>query len=144
MKHYWEVDIRLSKADLGRPWRRYFKVTKVQIERGVSLVTDGRRAHACHRTTISLDALNLQKDLFGAMSRPSQQQIGFLLSSWPYRKLLQAYVVQSPQNWTSKQSVSNTIHGFLRRRRMRRGLAFIRYSACLLSVRCRDEMIVGP
>jgi hypothetical protein len=38
-----------------------------------------RTVQAYHRTPIYFDELGLQEDCFDAMSRPSQQQLGFLL-----------------------------------------------------------------
>ena len=82
MKHYWEVDIGLSesakKFDLGWPWTGHFKVTKMKIAYGVSSVKDGSKL-AIGRILCSFDDLDRGKDWFGGMSRPSQQQLGFLL-----------------------------------------------------------------
>ena len=59
--------------------RGHFKVTNVKIVCSISLVRDRSMLAIGH--LISFDDLNLQENSFGVMSRPSHQQLGFVVSS---------------------------------------------------------------
>ena len=54
----------------------HFKATKVKIACGVSSVRDG--SNRAIGRLFSFDYLDRDEDLFGAMSRPSQQKLDFL------------------------------------------------------------------
>ena len=86
MKLVWQVDIRFSefahKFYIGWPWQDYFKATKVKIACGVSSVTVRDGSKLALGRLCSFDDLDLQKDWFGAMNRPSQQQLGLGKGVW--------------------------------------------------------------
>jgi hypothetical protein len=104
MRHYWEVDVDLSESakqfDLGWPWQGHFKVMKVKMEHIFSTVAPrpgvpiDKYVYNCPVNKSApwpLTSLTFKGSFqdyesenrehwFGAMSRPSQQQLGFLFS----------------------------------------------------------------